>query len=44
MEYFLPRMLRTLSLYFLGLLQDYITGQKILEYFIFFKSSKILYY
>ena len=37
-------MLLTLSLYFLGLLQDYITEQNILEYFIFFESSKALYY
>ena len=29
MEYFLPRMLGNLSLYFLGLLQAYIMGQKI---------------
>ena len=29
MEYFLPRMLRILSLYFLGLLQAYIMGQTI---------------
>ena len=33
-------MLRTLSFYFLGLLQAYIMGQKDLKYFIFFKSSK----
>ena len=37
-------MLRILSLYFLGLLQAYIMGQKNLEYFIVFKSSKIVYY
>ena len=29
MEYFLPRMLRTLSLYFLGLIQAQIMGEKI---------------
>ena len=44
MEYFLSWMLRTLSLYFFGMLQAYIMGQKYLEYFTFFKSSKILYY
>ena len=44
MEYFLPRMLGTLGLYLLGLLQAYIMGQKKLEYFIFFESSKIPYY
>ena len=40
---FFHRMLRTLSLYFLGLLRACIMGQKKLEYFIFFKSSKMLY-
>ena len=44
MEYFLPKMLQTLSLNFLDLLQAYIMGQKFLEYSIFLKSSKILYY
>ena len=32
------------KLLFLGLLKAYIMGQKNLEYFNFFKSSKILYY
>ena len=44
MEYFLPKMLQTLSLDFLDLLQAYIMGRKNLEYSIFLKSSKILYY
>ena len=44
MEYFLARVLRTLSFYLLDLIQALIVGQKNLEYFFFFKPSKILYY
>ena len=40
MEYFLPKMLGTLGLYFLGLIQAYIMGQKKLEYFIFLNLAK----
>ena len=44
MEWFLPRLLRIFSLCFLGLLQALVFGQKNLEYLIFFKPSRILYY